>query len=95
MGALLEAKAPNPQVVRLVNGPANGLQGVDFKLWKTASWLPCSALRKANKKPDPPVTWKFGAYPAGDNRAIALGVGRHFVQKYGVSYHLASNGERS
>lgn len=88
MGVLLEAKSPNPQVVRLVNGPANGRQGNDFKLWKTASWLPCSALRKTNKKPDPPVTWKFGPYAPRDNRANALGVGQHFIQKYGVSHDL-------
>ncbi|KUJ13269.1 glycoside hydrolase [Mollisia scopiformis] len=84
MGVLLEAKAPNPQVVRLVNGPANGAQGVDFKQWKAATWVPCSALRKAHKKPPPPVTWEFGPFAANDNRGIP-GTGKHFIQEYGVT----------
>jgi hypothetical protein len=91
MGALREGRIPSPQYVRLVNGPANGRQGVDFEQWKHAVYEPCKAYRKdvcKSKDPDPPITWEFGTYTAGDPRETAASVGKHFIQKYGVSNAL-------
>ncbi|KAK7962737.1 uncharacterized protein PG986_003562 [Apiospora aurea] len=85
MGNLAEANGR--QVVRLVNGPANGAQisGVDFQMWKSATWAPCSALRNARGLPPPPITWEFGAFPLGDNRRQANRNGQHFIEAYGFN----------
>jgi hypothetical protein len=87
MGVLKEARKPNKQICRLVNGPANGRQGVDFNQWSRAVYAPCSTYRKeiCKSKDDPPVTWVIGQPPPGDNRLIAQGLGSHFIGKYGVS----------
>ena len=79
MAALQEAHG-GPQVVRLVNGPANGRQGGDFLMWKSAIWSKCSSLGSDNAKPPPLITWKFNAEAS---RAAARSTGSHFVQKYG------------
>lgn len=93
MGALEEAREPHPQFVRLVNGAANRRQGSDFKQWRAAVWSPCSAYRREickSKSPEPPITWEFGTYTAGDPRENAAGGGSHFIQKYGVSRFRSS-----
>lgn len=89
MGALKEARNLQPQFVRLVNGEANGRQGNDFEAWRSAVWEPCSKYKKEickSKDPEPPITWEFGTYTAGDPRESAASAGSHFIQKYGVSY---------
>lgn len=88
MGALTEAQLPNMQVVRLVNGPANMAQGRDFKDWRTAIWLPCSAYKRnvcgtPSARAAPPITWAFDNFDQG--RLGARTDGKHFVQAYGVS----------
>jgi hypothetical protein len=47
MGNLAESGNKAPQACRLVNGPANGRQGNDYKAWKTAQWKPCLTYRSA------------------------------------------------
>lgn len=79
MANLQEAQG-GPQVVRLINGPANGAQGRDFYMWKLAKFFPCQSLRSVNGKPPPPVTWQIGSEAS---RAAARSDGVHFVQKYG------------
>jgi hypothetical protein len=76
----LQESQDAPQVVRLVDGPANGAQGRDFRMWKMASWTPCSILRSQNGLPPPLVTWAIT-----DNGAVvrARTDSSHFVQKYG------------
>lgn len=86
MGALLEGRLPNPQIVRLVNGPANGLQGNDFGMWLLAVWGPCSAYRKDVchfATPEPPITWAFASMD--QSRRNAATDGNHFLKAYGVS----------
>lgn len=81
MGGLREATWPNTQVLRFVNGPANGRQGGNFGVWKQLVWEPCSALRSANGRGAPPITWAFDGYGNGDGRGQANG--QHFIQAYG------------
>jgi chitinase len=92
MGALREAHGTaQPQVVRLVNGPANGDQGQDFRMWKLAVWTPCSAYRRfvcgmPAALAEPPITWGFDLMDP--SRLNAQTRGSHFVKAYGVSYQL-------
>ncbi|KAE8326142.1 hypothetical protein BDV39DRAFT_193873 [Aspergillus sergii] len=81
MAALEEGIDGNYQVVRLINGIANGKQGDDWNMWISAIYNPCNRLRKGLGLPPPPVTWAFGAFPEGDDRA--LGIGEHFIKAYG------------
>jgi chitinase len=86
MGALTEAWDYQPQMVRWVNGEANGAQGRDFSAWRQAVWVPCSSFRQdvcGSAKPDPPITWKFDGMDSGRRNARADG--SHFIKKYGVS----------
>lgn len=59
-GDLRESGGDQPQACRLVNGPANGAQGRDYKAWKDAQWRPCSTYRNTACNIDddgPPATW--------------------------------------
>jgi hypothetical protein len=82
MGSLAEGRIPNPQICRLVNGPANGRQGGDFSAWLEAQWKPCSKYKKevCKHKGEPPITWAFD--PANPH-AGAKTDGKHFVYAYG------------
>ncbi|KAK5129371.1 hypothetical protein LTR08_003556 [Meristemomyces frigidus] len=80
------SQAGGVQIVRFVDGGQNGRQGNDFKNWKLAQWAPCSALRKLNNLPPPPVYWAFGTIPQGDPRLAGATTGSHFLQYYGFSY---------
>jgi hypothetical protein len=85
-GALKEAVWPQPQVFRLLNGKANGAQGIDFSAWKRAVWIPCSADREdvcGFKSPEPEETWKFDAIDLDRRNARKDGI--HFLKAYGVS----------
>jgi hypothetical protein len=83
MGSLWEGRAGlHNQVCRLVNGPANGRQGTDFRQFLSAQWKPCSSLRSALGKAPPPITWEFDHQP-NDPRLVANGAHPHFVRKYG------------
>ncbi|KAK4870248.1 hypothetical protein LT330_005302 [Penicillium expansum] len=82
MGNLKESGNNSPQACRLVNGPANGRQGNDYKAWKDAQWRPCSAYRSTKCRINddgPPATWAFGPLPAGRGS----GSGKHFIDAYG------------
>ncbi|KAJ6037676.1 Glycoside hydrolase superfamily [Penicillium canescens] len=82
MGNLKESGNNSPQACRLVNGPANGRQGNDYKAWKDAQWRPCSAYRSTKcgiNDDGPPATWAFGPLPAGRGS----GSGQHFIDAYG------------
>ena len=60
MGNLRESGNNAPQACRLVNGPANGLQGNDWNAFKMAQWAPCSTFRSAVcgiNDNGPYVTW--------------------------------------
>ncbi|KAF2850135.1 glycoside hydrolase family 18 protein [Plenodomus tracheiphilus IPT5] len=87
MGALREAQGTaNPQVVRLVNGPANGAQGRDFRMWKLAVWTPCKLYRQhvcglPAALAEPPITWAFDRMDQG--RRNARTDGNHFIKAYG------------
>ncbi|KAF1812430.1 hypothetical protein P152DRAFT_514547 [Eremomyces bilateralis CBS 781.70] len=84
MGNLLEGQNLNYQVVRLVNGAANGRQGNDWQQWKEAYYYPCSVYRPSCGHTDAlPVTWEFGTFGLGDPRAAAPSYGKHFIRKYG------------
>lgn len=76
----LEESINKPQVVRLLNGAANGRQGNDWRDFKWAKWLPCSKVREDNDLPPPPVTWRFSPEPGRD---MADGSGDKFIKKYG------------
>lgn len=92
-GALAEALWPHPQAVRLLNGKANGAQGIDFSAWKHAVWTPCSEYRKnvcGSQSPEPPITWKFGGIDSARRNAREDGI--HFLQAYGVSQLVYSAG---
>jgi chitinase len=83
MGSLAEGRKPQPQICRLVNGPANMAQGRDFGAWLQAQWRPCSAYRMkvCGHPEEPPITWAFNpAVP----RPTELNTGQHFVEYYGV-----------
>lgn len=84
MGSLREGLIPQPQICRLVNGPANGRQGGDFSAWLEAQWKPCSKYKKDvchHKDYEPPITWKFD--PASPHTGGTGG--QHFLAAYGVS----------
>uniref|UniRef100_A0A093XDC7 chitinase n=1 Tax=Talaromyces marneffei PM1 TaxID=1077442 RepID=A0A093XDC7_TALMA len=88
MGDLAESTKPNPQACRLVNGIANGKQGIDYKFWKSAQWTPCSSYRvNVCGLPKPPATWKFG--PLVGNRGATRGA--HFVTAYGFDSQTANS----
>ncbi|KAF2008423.1 glycoside hydrolase family 18 protein [Aaosphaeria arxii CBS 175.79] len=83
MGSLWEGRAGlHNQVCRLVNGNANRLQGTDWMQFLYAQWRPCSSLRSALGKGDPPVTWEFDHQP-NDPRLVANIFYPHFIQRYG------------
>ncbi|OGM49597.1 hypothetical protein ABOM_001631, partial [Aspergillus bombycis] len=69
MAALEEGIDGNYKVVRLINGIANGKQA-------QAMVGICLGL-----PPPPPITWAFGAFPEGDDRAS--GFEEHFIKAYG------------
>jgi hypothetical protein len=50
-------------------------------------WKPCSEVLSRNKKPEPPVTWKFNMKKAG-KRNQALALPPRFIQRYGVSISI-------
>jgi GH18 family chitinase len=88
-GALAEGVWPNPQLVRLVNGPANNAQGVDYGQWLWAQFKPCSVYRKDVchlATPAPPITWKFSNM-GGGRKSTA---GQNFIKAYGVSGYLST-----
>ncbi|KAF2819761.1 glycoside hydrolase [Ophiobolus disseminans] len=92
IGALRERLLPNQQVVRLVNGPANGRQSNDFKNWRSAVWMPCSVYKEfvcgtLGALAEPPITWAFDSYDQG--RLGARTDGSHFVQAYGFDSQTA------
>ncbi|KAJ5921194.1 CAZyme family GH18 [Penicillium verhagenii] len=90
MGNLAESGNKAPQACRLVNGPANGNQGNDFKMWKWAQWQPCSAYRSTVCKisdDGPPATWAFGPLAAGRGS----GSGKHFIDAYGFDDQTAGS----
>jgi chitinase len=87
MGALREAWHGAHQIVRLVNGKANGAQGNDFSAWKEAVWTPCSIFREhvcSIASPEPPITWAFDGMDS--SRVNARTDGSHFIRRYGVSF---------
>ncbi|KAH8665151.1 hypothetical protein BGZ60DRAFT_470789 [Tricladium varicosporioides] len=81
MGNLADSGNNNPQACRLVNGVANGAQGIDYNMWKMAQWTPCSSFRATvcKLKDLPKATWAFGA--VNGNRGVR--VGKHFINAYG------------
>lgn len=94
MGVLRQARKPNNQICRLVNGPARGRQGNDFQAWSRAEWDPCSNFRRHtchSTDDGPPVTWRIGAPPAGDNRNVSQSAGSHFLGKYGFDSQTAGS----
>lgn len=89
MGALREAQKLNPQIVRLLNGKANGAQGNDFRMWRLAVFTPCKIYRDKVckiKSPEPPITWKFDGMDNSRKDARVDGV--HFLKAYGVSQSI-------
>ncbi|KAL8951478.1 MAG: hypothetical protein Q9222_002555 [Ikaeria aurantiellina] len=78
MNSLQESANFAQQALRALDGDENGRQGADFNNFLSASWAPCSALKKSN----PPITWKIGNPPnANDPRATA--VAAKTIAKYG------------
>lgn len=87
---LRESRNMAPQACRLVNGPANGLQGNDYKHWKNAQWWPCSEYRRRKcgiNDDGPPATWKFGPLPG--NRGT--GRGKRFLSAYGFDSQTSNS----
>jgi hypothetical protein len=86
MGSLWEGRAPfGNQVCRLVNGMANQRQRSDWRQFLYAQYFPCSSLRSALGKPDPPVTWEF-SHPPNDPRYRANIAFPHFVEHFGFEF---------
>ncbi|ORY13819.1 hypothetical protein BCR34DRAFT_662986 [Clohesyomyces aquaticus] len=90
MGSLAEGRIPQPQICRLVNGPANGRQGTDFGQWLEAQWKPCSEYKKnvCKHKDEPPITWAFDPV---NPRTGARNDGKHFIYAYGFEPQTASS----
>lgn len=60
MNNLRESDGGAPQACRLVNGKANGKQGNDYLMWKSAQWWPCYRYRYSvcnSRDFGPPATW--------------------------------------
>ncbi|PVH76631.1 glycoside hydrolase family 18 protein [Cadophora sp. DSE1049] len=78
----------NPQALRALDRAENGAQGIDFKMWKSAVWTPCSSLRAANGivPPEPPITWTWDGLGFNDPRGASTGI----IRKYGFDSSSAS-----
>lgn len=61
MNNLRESDGGAPQACRLVNGKADGKQGNDYLMWKSAQWWPCYRYRYTvcnSRDNGPPATWQ-------------------------------------